>query len=168
MQWNRVWFLVFGLGWVSAEAGKQKILLQLREPLRPAAVEIVLPAVTNARGETRDAKAVLNLGDSAALPVVKPRHVKDDVLELDMTVERAGQQSLAVRITLPQSAFVEVFLMDVYGKNLGTLLSAQCPRGELFLKPNVLKEKESGGLRFLAMRINGKIAIQRVLPQVKG
>ena len=149
------------------ECGKQRVILQLREPLRPYPVEIVLPGVTNAHGETRDVKTALNLGDSSALENFdKPKGIPD-ALSLDMSVVHSGGRSLSVRITLPQAAFVEVFLMDLYGKNLGTLLESQCPRGELFLRPYAFKENESGGLVFLAMRVNGKIAMKRAISQVQ-
>ena len=43
-------------------AGKQQIIIRLREPLRAESIKVQVPELTNGRGETRDLETKLELG----------------------------------------------------------------------------------------------------------
>ena len=146
-------------------SGKQRLILQIREPLRPTATELVLPATINSKGEVRDLKLQIQLGDSTgAIKVVQDPNAS--IPGLEMTVVSEGRRTYLIRLHLPQPAFVEVDLMDMHGKNLGVLFTGQCTKTEMSWR-QVFKEKDPGGLRILAMKVNGKMVVKRVLPQVK-
>lgn len=156
--------LALSLGW--AWGGKQRLILQLREPLRSAPAELVLPAVTNAKGETRDLKAELQLADST-LPGNTDAVDAPKAIPVDMTVRDGGGHTIWVHITLPNAAQVDITLMDIHGKNLGTLFSDQCSAGEQNQRLEVPKESDPGSIRLIAMRVNGKLAVRRAISQVK-
>ncbi len=156
------------LGAPFVHADKQRLILLLRDPLRPVTSEVILPAVTNAHGETRDLKTVLQLADTTATAATPGQASRDTAqLTLGMTVKSLGPHQVWVRITLPQPADVEVLLLDLYGKNLGTLFAGQCPRGEMILQPELPKEINPRGLKLVALRVDGNIVTRQVIAQVK-
>ncbi len=156
---------IAGIG-IHAFAGKQRLILQIREPMRNGHVSVTLPAVTNAKGEIRDLKSAWT-GDSTLAEGQNDKGESAGDLVLDMAVTPVGRNALEVFITLPEAAFVELFLLDHNGKVLGTLLAAQLPRGVRQPIMVALRDKESGGPGILAMRV-GKKTIQRLFSQVKG
>ena len=112
---------------LESRAGKQKIIVRLREPLKAETVRIRLPEVQTAKGETRDLETRLELGG-------RPKEEKKAAvaaLKLDMSVRGTGKNGVQVTLTLPEAGYVEVVIMDFYGKSLGTLLSGQLPAGVL-------------------------------------
>lgn len=146
-----------------AGAGKQKILVRLREPLKAETIKIRLPEVKSAKGETRDLETRLDLGG-------KPKEEKKVVaaaLRLDMSVRSTGKNGVQVTLTLPEGGYVELMIMDFYGKNLGTLLAGQLPAGVFPLKPYVFKDGDHNGIKFMTLRINGKMAMKKVLTKVR-
>src|SRR5688572_10144848 len=90
-------------------AGKQKIIVRLREPLRAEQVTVRLPEVKNAKGETRDLEARLDLG--AKPKQEAPRNV-EAALKLDMAVRNLGKNAVQVTLSLPNPGFVEVMILD--------------------------------------------------------
>jgi hypothetical protein len=149
---------------ILAHAGKQRLVLQLREPLTDTAARITVPAA-NVRGEIRDLTAGGRAADSSRSEGVREKaRVAGNAL--DLAVKTAGGNRLQISVTLPEAAFVELFLMDHNGKNLGTLLAARLPGGASPPITVALKENESGGPGILAMRV-GKKTLQRLFTQVR-
>jgi hypothetical protein len=145
-------------------SGKQRIIVRLREPLKAETVKIRLPELTNSKGERRDLETQLELGDKSQ---VKTAKTQEQTLKLNMVLRSIGKSAIQVTITLPQPGYAEVLLLDFYGKNLATLMEGQFLPGTYYLKPFTPKEGDHNGIQFLALRINGKIAMKRVLTKVK-
>jgi hypothetical protein len=147
-----------------AWAGKQKIIVRLREPLKAETIKIRLPEVKNAKGETRDLEARLDLG-------VKPKQeaprTVEAALKLDMALRNLGKNAVQVTLTLPNPGYVEVMILDFYGKNLATLMAGNLTSGVYSLKPHVLKEGDLNGIKFMTLRINGKMVMKRMLTKVR-
>jgi len=151
---------------LSVQGGKQTLILQLREPLRTGTSELIVPAVTNFKGEVRDLRIPIQLGDTLDPASKEFLESAPSAPGVDMTVTSEGRRSFLIKLSLPQPAMVEIVLMDIYGKNLGVLFAGPCTLREMSWK-HVFKEKDPGGLRILSMKVDGKIAVKRVLPQVK-
>jgi hypothetical protein len=145
-------------------AGKQKIIIRLREPLRAESVKIQVPELTNGRGETRDLETKLELG---AQPKKEAPKTQETALKLDMTVRSVGKNGVQVSMTLPTGGYVEVVMMDFYGKNLATLFSGNLPPGSYPLAPFTIKEGDNNGIKFMTLRINGKVALKKVVTKVR-
>lgn len=145
-------------------AGKQKIIVRLREPLKAESVKIRLPEVKNARGETRDLETRLELG-------VKPKQEApksvDAIVKLNMLVRPVGKNAVQVTLSLPNPGFVELVVLDFYGKNLATLLAGPMPAGIHPMKPFIFKDGDHNGIKFMTLRINGKVAMKRVMTKVR-
>jgi hypothetical protein len=147
-----------------AWAGKQKIIVRLREPLKAETVKIRLPEVKNAKGETRDLETRLELGNK---PKQDAPRAPETALKLDLAVRNLGKSTVQVTLSLPNPGYVEVMILDFYGKNLATLLSGNLPAGVFPLKPYVLKEGDHNGIKFMTLRINGKMVMKRMLTKVR-
>lgn len=145
-------------------AGKQRILIRLREPLRAETVTVKIPELTNGRGETRDLETQVELGAQ-----VRPEAAKgEDVsLKLDMMVRTVGKTGAQVTLSLPAAGFVEIEMLDFYGKNLATVLSAHMQSGVHPLQPISFKDGDNNGIKFLTLRINGKVALKKVITKVR-
>ncbi len=157
------WVLVFGIVSV-VHAGKQKIVLHLRTPLRAEAVHITAPAVTTGHGETRDLETTLQLGDAGKTPATKDQSQR---LKLDLAVRSVGHNAVQVTLTLPDPGFVEIDLMDVYGKNLASLLSANLSSGVYPLPTLQLKDVENSTMKVLTLKVNGKMPLKIMLGKVR-
>ena len=140
-------------------AGKQKIIVRLREPLKAETVKIRLPETKNLRGETRDLETHLELGS-------KPKTVAQS-LKLDMLIRPMGKGAVQVTLTLPQGGYMELVVLDFYGKQLATLLAAQMSPGVHPLKPFEFKDGDVNGITFMTLRINGKVALKRMMTKVR-
>lgn len=145
-------------------AGKQKIIIRLREPLRAETVQIKVPELTNGRGETRDLEAKVELGTQ---PKAETPKTVDKALKLDMAVRNFGKTGVQVTLTLPHPGYVELMVMDFYGKQVATLVDGNLPAGVYPLRPVTLQEAETNGIRFLTLRINGKVALKKVITKVR-
>ena len=154
-------FLLFASGTWGA---KQKIIVRLREPLKAETVKIRLPEVKNARGETRDLETTLDLGGKPKQDAPK---VAEVALKLNMQVRPAGKGAVQVTLTLPNPGFVELLVLDFYGKNVATLLAGPVPAGVHILKPFVMKDGDQTGIKFLTLRVNGKVVMKKVLTRVR-
>jgi hypothetical protein len=155
--------ILLASAWGVPEA-KQKIIVRLREPLKAETVKIRLPEVKNERGETRDLETRLELGDKP-----KPDASKAAVtaLKLNLAVKSVGKNAVQVTLTLPQAGFVELMVMDFYGKNLATLLAGPMPPGVYPMAPYVFKDGDHNGIKFMTLRIGGKMAMKRVITKVR-
>jgi hypothetical protein len=145
-------------------AGKQKIILRLREPLRAETVRIQVPELTNGHGETRDLETKVELGGQAKTDGPK---AKEAGLQLGMQIRNVGKNGVQVILSLPNPAFVEVVMMDFYGKNLATLLAGNLTPGTYPLAPYSLKDGDNNGIKFMTLRINGKVALKKVITKVR-
>ena len=145
-------------------AGKQKIILRLREPLRAESIKIQVPELNNGRGEIRDLETKIELGAHAKAEAPKSAPV---ALKLNMAVRNIGKSGVQVTLTLPTPGYVEVVMMDFYGKNLATLFSGNMPTGVFPLHPFAIKEGDNNGIKFMTLRINGKVALKRVMTKVR-
>lgn len=145
-------------------SAKQKIIVRLREPLKAESVKIRLPEVKNSRGQTRDLETRLELGDK---PKQDASSVAPAALKLNMSVKPIGKTAVQVTLSLPKAGFVELVVLDFYGKNLGTLLSAQVGPGMYTLKPFTFKEGDNNGIKFMTLRINGKVVMKRLMSKVR-
>ncbi|MDB5051787.1 MAG: hypothetical protein JWO30_4858 [Fibrobacteres bacterium] len=145
-------------------AGKQKIILRLREPLRAETVRIQVPELTNGRGETRDLETKVELGTQAKTEAPQSREA---TLKLNMLVRNIGKNGVQVTLTLPTPGYVEVVMMDFYGKNLATVFEGSVPAGVLPLRPFTIKDGDNNGIKFMTLRINGKVALKRVMTKVR-
>lgn len=145
-------------------AGKQKIIVVLREPLRAETIKISVPELTNGRGETRDLEAKVELGQSEKIEVVK---TQDPGLKLNMQVSNVGKNGVQVNLSLPTAGFVEVGVMDFYGKSLALLFSGNLPPGVHPLGTHTLKEGDNNGIKFMTLRVNGKVVLKKVITKVR-
>ena len=145
-------------------AGKQKIILRLREPLRAETIQIRVPELTNARGETRDLETKVELGTA---PKTEAPKVQDNSLKLNMMVRNFGKGGVQVTLTLPTQSYVELVVMDFYGKKLATLLDGAMAQGIYPLRPVLMKDADVNGIKFLTLRINGKVALKKVITKVR-
>ena len=155
-----IFMICLSLSW----AGKQKIIIRLREPLRAETVKIQVPELTNGRGETRDLETKVELG---VQPKKEAPKTQETALKLDMTVRSIGKNGVQVSMTLPTSGYVEVVLMDFYGKNLATLFSGNLAPGIYPMRPFTIKEGDNNGIKFMTLRINGKVALKKVVTKVR-
>jgi hypothetical protein len=62
---------------------------------------------------------------------------------------------------------VEIEMLDFYGKNLATVLSANMTPGIHPLQPIIFKDGDNNGIKFLTLRINGKVALKKVITKVR-
>lgn len=145
-------------------AGKQKIIVRLREPLKAETVKIRLPEVKNVRGETRDLETRLDLGTK---PKQDGPKIVEAALKLNMVVRSMGKGAVQVTLSLPNPGYVELVVLDFYGKHLSTLLSAQMSRGVYPLRAFTLKDGDHNGIKFMTLRINGKVAMKRMMTKVR-
>lgn len=152
--------LLVSFGW----AGKQKIIIRLREPLRAETVQIRIPELTNGRGETRDLETKLELGTEVK---TQAPQVQSAALTLNMALRNVGTNAVQVTLTLPDPGFVEVVMMDFYGKSLATLLSGDMSPGVYPIAPYVLKDVDNNGIKFMTLRINGKMVMKKVMTKVR-
>jgi hypothetical protein len=164
MKFTTIAVLVFVACIPFSWAGKQKIILRLREPLRAESVKIQVPELTNGRGETRDLETNLELGVQTKKEAPK---TQESALKLDMTVRSIGKNGVQVSMTLPTAGYVEVVMMDFYGKNLATLFSGNLSAGIYPLHPFTIKEGDNNGIKFMTLRINGKVALKKVVTKVR-
>jgi hypothetical protein len=152
--------LLASLGW----AGKQKIIVRLREPLRAETVKIRIPELTNNRGETRDLETKVELGTQTKTeaPTIQPV-----ALKLGMALRSVGSDAVQVTLTLPDAGFIELVMMDFYGKSLATLYSGNMPPGVYPMHPFSLKDGDNNGIKFMTLRINGKMVLKKVMTKVR-
>lgn len=148
----------------SLSAGKQKIIVRLREPLKAEVVKVRLPEVKNAKGETRDLETTLELG---AKPKQEAPKTVEAALMLNMAVRSLGKNAVQVTLTLPNSGYVELLVLDFYGKQIATLLDGQLSSGIYSMKPYTLKSGDNNAIKFLTLRINGKLVMKRMLSKVR-
>jgi hypothetical protein len=145
-------------------AGKQKIILRLREPLRAETIQIKVPELSTGRGETRDLETKVELGTQ---PKAEAPKVQDKALKLNMLVRNFGKTGVQVTLTIPAAGYVTLEVMDFYGKQVAVLLDGNVPAGIHPLPPISLKDAESNGIKFLTLRINGKVALKKVISKVR-
>lgn len=145
-------------------AGKQRIIVRLKDPLRPETVQIHAPGISNARGETRDLEAKIELGTA---PKVEAPKVQESGLKLGMAVRNYGKGGVQVTLTLPTAGYIELSVMDFYGKHIATLIDGNLPSGIYPLRPVSLKDADVNGIKFLTLRINGKVALKKVVTKVR-
>ena len=152
--------LLVSLGW----SGKQKLVIKLREPLRAETVKIRVSELSNGQGEIRDLETKVELSTQAKPETQK---IQAAALKLDMTVRTVGSQGVQVKLTLPTPGFVEVVMMDFYGKSLSTLFSGNLSSGGHAIGPFPVKVSDNGGMKFMTLRINGKMVLKKVMNKVK-
>jgi hypothetical protein len=144
--------------------GKQKIILRLREPLRAETVKIRIPELSNGKGETRDLETQLHLGGAAKSEAPK---VQEKSLKLDMVLRPVGKNAVQVTLTLPEAGYVQLMILDFYGKNEGVLLDGPLTQGVYNLSPFMLKEGDHNGINFVTLKINDKVAMKKVMTKVR-
>jgi hypothetical protein len=147
-------------------AGKQRLVLQVAKPLDPTAIELVVPAVQNQRGEIRDVSASLILGDEGSR-IQKNKNELDRQESLTFLAHPVGRNQMQVSFQLPEAAYVEILYMDMYGKILGKLLDAPCPKGEMVLPLFELKQGDTGGMKVFALKVNGQVKKKHLITQVE-
>jgi hypothetical protein len=145
-------------------AGKQKIILRLKDPLRAETIQIHAPGLSDGHGETRDLDAKVELGTSAQSDAPKVQQVG---LKLGMSVHNYGKSGVQVTLTLPSPGYVELSVMDFYGKHIATLVDGTLPAGVYPLRPVTLNNSDANGIKFLTLRINGKVALKKVITKVR-
>jgi hypothetical protein len=145
-------------------AGKQRIIVRLKDPLRAETIQIHAPGISNGRGETRDLEAKVELGTGAKVEAPK---VQESGLKLGMAVRNYGKGGVQVTLTLPTAGYVELSVMDFYGKHISTLVDGNLPAGVYPLRPVPMKDADVNGIKFLTLRINGKVALKKVVTKVR-
>ncbi len=156
-----------GLCVSSALAGKQTLVLRLKQPLKAEETKVRISGAQNERGERRDLETVLPLGPAKNQSETHAGNVAAEDLSLDLTARRLGKSSILVGFTLPTPSNVEIVLLDSYGKTLATLTNEPYTKGSHLLPPFPYHESEQNGMRFIALKLNGKIPLRVMLPQVK-
>lgn len=145
-------------------AGKQRIIIRLKEPLKAETFQIHAPGISNGRGETRDLNAKVELGTAQK---AEAKEVREGGLKLDMAVRHPGKGGVQVTLTLPEAGYVELEVIDFYGKHVATLLDGNLNSGIYPLQPVSLKDADVNGIKFLTLRINGKVALKKVISKVR-
>ncbi|MBW8890595.1 MAG: hypothetical protein JF616_22810 [Fibrobacteres bacterium] len=145
-------------------AGKQRIILRLKDPLRAESIQIHAPGLSNGHGETRDLDAKVELGTAARSDAPA---IQDAGLKLGMSVHNYGKSGVQVTLTLPTAGYVELSVMDFYGKRVATLVDGNLPAGIYPLRPVTLNNSDANGIKFLTLRINGKVALKKVITKVR-
>ena len=145
-------------------AGKQRIILRLKDPLRAESIQIHAPGLSNGHGETRDLDAKVELGTSAHTDAVQ---VQEGGLKLGMLVHNYGKGGVQVTLTLPTAGYVELSVMDFYGKHVASLVDGNLPVGVYPLRPVTFNNSDANGIKFLTLRINGKVALKKVITKVR-
>ena len=145
-------------------AGKQRIILRLKDPLRAESIQIHAPGLSTGHGETRDLDAKVELGASTRTDAPT---VQDVGLKLGMSVHNYGKSGVQVTLTLPTAGYVELSVMDFYGKHVATLVDGNLPAGIYPLRPVMLNNSDANGIKFLTLRINGKVALKKVITKVR-
>jgi hypothetical protein len=145
-------------------AAKQRIILRLKDPLRAESIQIHAPGLSNGHGETRDLDAKVELGTAARSEAVK---VQEGGLKLGMSVHNYGKGGVQVTLSLPTAGYVELSVMDFYGKHVATLIDGNLPVGVYPLRPVTFNNSDANGIKFLTLRINGKVALKKVITKVR-
>ena len=145
-------------------AGKQRIIVRLKEPLKAETIQIHAPGISNGRGETRDLETKVELGTA---PRAEAPKVQETGLKLGMSVRNLGKTGVQVTLTLPTPGYVELSIMDFYGKHLLTLFDGNLSAGTYPMRTVSLKEADGNGIRFLTLRINDKVALKKVITKVR-
>lgn len=145
-------------------AGKQKIIVKLREPLRAESIKIRFPEITNNRGEIRDLETKLDLGSETKKIVPKAEVFS---LQLNLAVRNVGNSAVQVTLSLPDPGFVEIEIMDFYGKRLGTVFSGNLSSGIFPMAPYSVKDIDNNGIKFMTLHINGKMVLKKVMTKVR-
>jgi hypothetical protein len=149
------------------QATQQTLVLKLKQPLRAEAVKVRVPGAQNQRGERRDLETVIDLGPTQIAANPKTDDAAADVLTLGLNARVLGKSSLLVSFTLPKAGFVEIALLDFYGKTVATVTADPFLKGRHVLPPFPFQQSEQNGVRFLSLSIDGKVALRKMLPQVK-
>jgi len=144
-------------------AGKQRIILKLKDPLKAETIQIHAPGISTGRGETRDLDAKVELGTGPKTETPLPQETG---LKLGMSVRNFGKGGVHVTLTLPAAGYVELSVMDFYGKHVASLVDGNLPAGIYPLRPVSIKDGEANGIKFLTLRINGKVALKKVITKV--
>jgi hypothetical protein len=84
-----------------------------------------------------------------------------------MSVRNSGKGGIQVTLTLPEAGYVEVSVMDFYGKHLATLVEGNLPPGIYPLQSVSLKDADGNGIKFLTLRVNGKVVLKKVITKVR-
>jgi hypothetical protein len=155
--------LILVLPLALATAAKQKIIVKLREPLKAETIKVRMTEITNNRGETRDLETKIDL--SVKEKVEAPK-TQTETLKLNMTLRNIGTNAVQVILALPEPGFIEVVVMDFYGKSLNTLYSGNMAKGIYPLGPFPLKDGENNGIKFMTLRIDGKMVLKKVMTKV--
>lgn len=145
-------------------AGKQRIIIRLKDPLKAETVQIHAPGISNGRGETRDLEAKVELGSA---PKAEAPKAQERGLKLGMVVRNFEQSGVQVTLTLPTASYVELSVMDFYGKHLVKLLDGNLAAGIYPMRPVSLRDADVNGIKFLTLRINGKVALKKVITKVR-
>ena len=116
-----------------SEAGKQKIILHLREPLKAETVKIVVPGVEE---RPRRNPGSGNQGRIGRTSQDRSPQNPETTLKLDLAVRSIGKNGVQVTMTLPNPGFVEVVMMDFYGKSLATLFAGNLARESIPCAPS--------------------------------
>lgn len=145
-------------------AGKQRIILRLKDPLRAESIQIHAPGLSNGHGETRDLDAKVELGTAARSEAVQ---VQTGGLKLGMSVHNYGKGGVQVTLSLPTAGYVELSVMDFYGKHVASLVDGNLPSGVYPLRPVTFNNSDANGIKFLTLRINGKVALKKVITKVR-
>lgn len=150
-----------------ALAGEQTLVLKLKQPLRAESVKVRVPGAQTLRGERRDLETVIPLAPITTGPGDKVDESASEVLTLGLNARVLGKNSLLIHFTLPKAGFVEISLLDVYGKKLAVVVADPYTKGRHVLPPFPFQQSEQNGVRFLSLSIDGKVALRKMLPQVK-
>jgi hypothetical protein len=145
-------------------SGKQRIIVRLREPLRAETIKIRVPELSNGKGETRDLETQLQLGGPQRTEAPK---LEQNNFKLNMVLRSVGKNAVQVTLTLPTPGYVQLMLLDFYGKNQGALLDGNMPAGIVSLPPIALKETDHNGISFLTLKINDKVVMKKVITKVR-
>jgi hypothetical protein len=145
-------------------AGKQTLVLKLKQPLRPERVKVRVPSVNTLQGERRDLEILLPLGSAPAPKDIIKSSNQVEVLTLGLNVKHLGKNTLLIGFTLPKASTIEVVLLDSYGKTLALVASGSFGRGKHMLPTFSYPASDQNGLRILALKIEGAIVLHERLP----
>jgi hypothetical protein len=153
------YLFVFAVATVHA---KQRIILQLKQPLRAENTTLHLSEISTIQGEMRDLETPIELGPVAVVAKAEEENTEFS-LQLNVKDSRYG---IEVTFVLPKPARVELLILDFYGKNLGTLAEGVYEKGIYPISVDKEKLGDPNGIQFVALKLDGKIVRKKMLTKV--
>lgn len=149
-----------------AGAGRQFLILGISEPLREENIPIRVPGVVKAAGgKVEDLTYLLALAPSLLEKPAGP--AGEGPVRLGLKVRFADPEQLDLLLSLPRPGHFQIWVLDFYGKETALLGEGRAERGMHSLQYPAPKQHSGNGIRFLALKLDGRIVFKQALARVK-